>query len=94
MNHVRRGLQEAHWPQGFPLTGERQFTAFAIILAQEVFPVPHFDDVISQEHITTTLKNQIATGQIAHAYLFTGTRCSGGSSRVFKSALNAESDSI
>ncbi len=36
-----------------------------------------FDDVISQEHITTTLKNQIMSGQIAHAYLFTGTRGTG-----------------
>lgn len=36
-----------------------------------------FDDVISQEHITTTLKNQIISGQIAHAYLFTGTRGTG-----------------
>ena len=36
-----------------------------------------FDDVISQEHITTTLKNQITTGTAAHAYLFTGSRGTG-----------------
>lgn len=36
-----------------------------------------FDDVISQEHITTTLKNQIASGTAAHAYLFTGSRGTG-----------------
>lgn len=36
-----------------------------------------FDDVISQEHITTTLKNQIANGTAAHAYLFTGSRGTG-----------------
>ncbi len=36
-----------------------------------------FDDVISQEHVTTTLKNQIKTGKIAHAYLFTGSRGTG-----------------
>ena len=36
-----------------------------------------FDDVISQEHITTTLKNQIAGGTAAHAYLFTGSRGTG-----------------
>lgn len=36
-----------------------------------------FDDVISQEHITTTLKNQIANGTTAHAYLFTGSRGTG-----------------
>ena len=33
-----------------------------------------FDDVISQPHITTTLKNQIINGKTAHAYLFTGSR--------------------
>lgn len=36
-----------------------------------------FDDVISQEHITTTLKNQIINGSAAHAYLFTGSRGTG-----------------
>lgn len=30
-----------------------------------------FDDVVSQPHITTTLKNQIKSGKTAHAYLFT-----------------------
>ncbi len=36
-----------------------------------------FDDVISQEEITTTLKNQVASGTAAHAYLFTGSRGTG-----------------
>lgn len=36
-----------------------------------------FDDVISQEKITTTLKNQVASGTAAHAYLFTGSRGTG-----------------
>lgn len=36
-----------------------------------------FDDVISQEHITTTLKNQIINGSTGHAYLFTGSRGTG-----------------
>ncbi len=36
-----------------------------------------FDEVISQDHITTTLKNQITTGKLAHAYLFTGSRGTG-----------------
>lgn len=49
-----------------------------------------FDDVISQEHITTTLKNQISTGQIAHAYLFTGTRGTGKTScaKIMAKAVN------
>lgn len=36
-----------------------------------------FDEVISQKHITTTLKNQIKSGTPAHAYLFTGSRGTG-----------------
>ena len=49
-----------------------------------------FDDVISQEHITTTLKNQIITNQIAHAYLFTGTRGTGKTTcaKIMAKAVN------
>lgn len=36
-----------------------------------------FADIIGQEHITTTLKNQIKAGQISHAYLFCGIRGTG-----------------
>ncbi|MDF2539673.1 MAG: hypothetical protein K0S76_2694 [Herbinix sp.] len=37
----------------------------------------HFDDVKGQDHIVTTLKNQIKAGRIGHAYLFCGTRGTG-----------------
>ena len=33
-----------------------------------------FDDVVGQEHVTLTLKNQIATGRVGHAYLLVGSR--------------------
>ncbi len=33
-----------------------------------------FDEVVGQPHITETLKRQVATGRLSHAYLFTGTR--------------------
>ena len=33
-----------------------------------------FDDVVGQAHITDTLKRQVETGRLSHAYLFTGTR--------------------
>lgn len=49
-----------------------------------------FDDVISQPHITTTLKNQIKNGKTAHAYLFTGSRGTGKTTcaRIFAKAVN------
>ena len=49
-----------------------------------------FDDVISQEHITTTLKNQLKSGQASHAYLFTGSRGTGKTTcaKILAKALN------
>lgn len=49
-----------------------------------------FYDVVGQEHITTTIKNQILNDRIAHAYLFCGTRGTGKTStaKVFAKALN------
>ncbi|MGL5151785.1 MAG: DNA polymerase III subunit gamma/tau [Clostridium sp.] len=50
----------------------------------------NFEDIVGQEHITTTLKNQILNDRIAHAYLFCGTRGTGktSSAKVFAKALN------
>ncbi len=50
-----------------------------------------FDEVVGQEAIARTLKNAIATGRTAHAYLFCGTRGVGKTSmaRIFARALNA-----
>lgn len=41
------------------------------------FRPDNFQDVKGQDHIVTTLKNQIKVGRIGHAYLFTGTRGTG-----------------
>ena len=51
-----------------------------------------FDEVIGQEHITRALQNQIASGKIGHAYLFTGSRGIGKTSiaRIFARAVNCE----
>ena len=51
-----------------------------------------FDDVVGQEHITRALKNQVASGNIGHAYLFTGSRGVGKTSiaRIFAKAVNCQ----
>ena len=49
-----------------------------------------FEDVIGQEHITRTLKNQIKNQNLAHAYLLCGTRGTGKTStaKIFAKAVN------
>ena len=49
-----------------------------------------FDDVIGQEHIISTLRNQILHNKVSHAYLFTGTRGTGKTStaKIFARAVN------
>lgn len=51
-----------------------------------------FDDVKGQDHIVTTLKNQIKNQRTSHAYLFCGTRGTGKTSiaKIFAKAVNCE----
>ena len=52
-----------------------------------------FDRVKGQDHIVTTLRNQMNAGRIGHAYLFCGTRGTGKTSvaKLFAKAVNCES---
>jgi DNA polymerase-3 subunit gamma/tau len=51
-----------------------------------------FDTVVGQEHITTTLKNAIKTGHLAHAFLFCGPRGVGKTTcaRILAKTINCE----
>ncbi|MGZ3837085.1 MAG: DNA polymerase III subunit gamma/tau [Flavisolibacter sp.] len=54
-----------------------------------------FDTVVGQEHITTTLKNAIKTGHLAHAFLFCGPRGVGKTTcaRILAKTINCENPS-
>ena len=54
------------------------------------FRPKNFDEVIGQDAIVNTLKNQVTTGEIGHAYLFTGSRGTGKTScaKIFAKAIN------
>lgn len=53
-----------------------------------------FDDVIGQDHIIKTLKNQVSNQSFGHAYLFCGTRGTGKTStaKIFARAINCENN--
>lgn len=54
------------------------------------FRPKNFDDVVGQDYIIQTLKNQVKTGNLSHAYLFCGPRGTGKTStaKIFARAVN------
>lgn len=62
----------------------------AYVALYRKFRPQRFEDVVGQEHITQTIRNQIKSGRIAHAYLFSGGRGSGKTStaKILSRAVN------
>jgi DNA polymerase-3 subunit gamma/tau len=62
-----------------------------LVLARKYRP-QQFGDLVGQEHVTETLRNAIASGRIAHAFLFTGIRGVGKTTaaRLLAKSLNCE----
>ncbi len=56
----------------------------------------NFDDVVGEEHITKILKNELKSGKISHAYLFTGPRGTGKTScaKILAKAVNCQNSTI
>ena len=62
-----------------------------IVSARKYRPMT-FDSVVGQTALTTTLKNAVATGKLAHAYLFCGPRGVGKTTcaRIFAKVINCQ----
>ncbi|MEO6029478.1 MAG: DNA polymerase III subunit gamma/tau [Candidatus Binatia bacterium] len=73
-----------------PDGGEPRAMAY-LVLARKWRP-QRFEDVVGQDHVTTTLRNAIGSGRLAHAFLFSGPRGVGKTTiaRLLARALNCQ----
>lgn len=70
----------------------REQTGMSYTALYRKFRPDRFEDVKGQEHIVTTLKNQLKAERIGHAYLFCGSRGTGKTTiaKIFARAVNCE----
>jgi len=74
---------------------DRKVTQMSYTALYRKFRPDTFMDVKGQDHIVTTLKNQLKANRIGHAYLFTGTRGTGKTTvaKIFARTVNCENPS-
>lgn len=75
---------------GSPFIRKELFMSYMALYRK--FRPDNFKDVKGQDHIVTTLQNQIRSARIGHAYLFTGTRGTGKTTvaKLFAKTVNCE----